>query len=261
VGGPLSPLEARQTQELTAEMRRVTRATLIAFLPRGLPGGLCRCGIPVRGIPHPAFFGLLTAMISFVPGVGHQPVWGPAAVSLWVGGRPGAPSARALTAPGGGRRGASGKPLLMRARCRWHTGLIFLSLLGGLRCSGFPASCRPLDSSPSLAMVRSMSAISAPQRHERCARSTLVERPSERSRSQARRRPAMTEAPSRAGPSAVSWPSRRLGVGRPRSRDRPASRNCCLRTCPRARGPGADQARRRDGTVLVVCSRSTVPPA
>src|SRR6185295_7982922 len=85
----VSPLEARQTQELTAEMRKVTRATVIGILATAVFQGVAAgCGYLLAGIPHAAFFGLLTAMVSFVPGVGTSLVWAPAAISLWVGGRP-----------------------------------------------------------------------------------------------------------------------------------------------------------------------------
>jgi len=107
----VSPLEARQTQELTAEMRRVTRATVIGILATAVFQGVCAgAGYLFAGIPHPAFFGLLTAMVSFVPGVGTSLVWGPAAVSLWVGGaaRRGR-RAGALLLRGRGRRGAGGQ--------------------------------------------------------------------------------------------------------------------------------------------------------
>src|SRR5689334_10036254 len=83
----VSPLDARQTQELTAEMRRVTRATVIGILATAVFQGLAAAGgYLLAGIPHAAFFGMVTAMVSFVPGVGTGLVWVPAAASLWLGG-------------------------------------------------------------------------------------------------------------------------------------------------------------------------------
>jgi len=153
----VSPLEARQTQELTAEMRRVTRATVIGILATAVFQGVCAgAGYLFAGIPHPAFFGLLTAMVSFVPGVGTSLVWGPAAVSLWVGGRPGGAVALALycfVVVVGAEQ--VGKPLLMRGQVQMHTGLIFLSLLGGLAMFGLLGILLgPLIVAFFLAMVR-----------------------------------------------------------------------------------------------------------
>ena len=134
----VSPLDARQTQELTAEMRRVTRATVIGILATAVFQGVAAgAGYLFAGIPHAAFFGLLTAMVSFVPGVGTSLVWAPASVSLWMGGRPIAAVALALfclVVVVGAEQ--VGKPLLMRGQVQMHTGLIFLSLLGGLAMFG-----------------------------------------------------------------------------------------------------------------------------
>jgi predicted PurR-regulated permease PerM len=134
----VSPLDARQTQELTVEMRRVTRATVVGILATAVFQGLTAgAGYLFAGIPHAAFFGLLTAMVSFVPGVGTSLVWAPAATSLWVAGRPGAAAALAvycLVVVVGAEQ--IGKPLLLRGQVQMHTGLIFLSLLGGLAMFG-----------------------------------------------------------------------------------------------------------------------------
>jgi predicted PurR-regulated permease PerM len=134
----VSPLEARQTQELIAEMRKVTRATVLGILATAVFQGVAAgTGYWVAGIPHAAFFGLLTAMVSFVPGVGTSLVWAPAAISLWVGGRPiggvGLALYCLLVVVGAEQ---VGKPLLLRGQVQMHTGLIFLSLLGGLAMFG-----------------------------------------------------------------------------------------------------------------------------
>ena len=134
----VSPLNARQTEELTAEMRKVTRATVFGILATAVFQGLTAgAGYFFAGIPHAAFFGLLTAMVSFVPGVGTSLVWAPASVSLWIGGRPFVSVALALfcfVVVVGAEQ--VGKPLLMRGQVQMHTGLIFLSLLGGLAMFG-----------------------------------------------------------------------------------------------------------------------------
>ena len=153
----VSPLEARQTQELTVEMRRVTQATVIGILATAVFQGLAAAGgYLVAGIPHAAFFGLLTAMVSYVPGVGTSLVWFPASVSLWLGGRHLAALGLALfclVVVVGAEQ--VGKPLLLRGQVQMHTGLIFLSLLGGLAMFGLLGILLgPLIVAFFLAMVR-----------------------------------------------------------------------------------------------------------
>jgi predicted PurR-regulated permease PerM len=134
----VSPLDARQTQELTAEMRRVTRATVLGIIATAVFQGVAAgTGYLFAGVPHAAFFGLLTAMVSFVPGVGTSLVWAPAAISIWLGGRLVAAVLLALyclVVVVGAEQ--VGKPLLLRGQVQMHTGLIFLSLLGGLAMFG-----------------------------------------------------------------------------------------------------------------------------
>lgn len=134
----VSPLDAAQTQELTAELRRVTRATVTGTLLTAVfQGCAAGCGYFVAGIPHAGFFGMLTSLVSFVPGVGTSLVWMPAVASLWLGGRHPAAILLALfclLVVVGAEQ--IGKPLLMRGQVQMHTGLIFLSLLGGLAMFG-----------------------------------------------------------------------------------------------------------------------------
>jgi predicted PurR-regulated permease PerM len=134
----VSPLSARQTEELTAELRRVTRATVTGIiLTATFQGVAAGFGYFLAGIPHAGFFGLLTAMVSFVPGVGTSLVWLPATISLFLGGHVLKAVLLALfclVVVVGAEQ--VGKPLLMRGQVRMHTGLIFLSLLGGLAMFG-----------------------------------------------------------------------------------------------------------------------------
>jgi predicted PurR-regulated permease PerM len=134
----VSPLSARQTEELALELRKVTRATVTGIIFTAIFQGLAASlGYFLAGIPHAGFFGLLTAMVSFVPGVGTSLVWLPAAVSLWVAGHATKAillSMFCLVVVVGAEQ--VGKPLLMRGQVRMHTGLIFLSLLGGLAMFG-----------------------------------------------------------------------------------------------------------------------------
>ena len=134
----VSPLSARQTEELTAELRKVTRATVTGIiLTAAFQGIAAGFGYLLAGIPHAGFFGMLTALVSFVPGVGTSLVWLPAVVSLWIAGhitRAVLLALFSLVVVVGAEQ--VGKPLLMRGQVRMHTGLIFLSLLGGLAMFG-----------------------------------------------------------------------------------------------------------------------------
>jgi predicted PurR-regulated permease PerM len=134
----VSPLDARQTQELTGELRKVTRATVIGILATAVFQGVAAgFGYFLAGIPHAGFFGMLTSLVSFVPGVGTSLVWVPAVLSLWLGLHHTAAMLLAvfcLLVVVGAEQ--VGKPLLMRGQVQMHTGLIFLSLLGGLAMFG-----------------------------------------------------------------------------------------------------------------------------
>jgi predicted PurR-regulated permease PerM len=134
----VSPLDAVQTRELTGELRKVTKATVMGILVTAtFQGFAAGVGYWLAGIPHAGFFGLVTSMVSFVPGVGTSLVWMPATASLWLGGHHGAAISLALfclVVVVGAEQ--VGKPLLMRGQVQMHTGLIFLALLGGLAMFG-----------------------------------------------------------------------------------------------------------------------------
>jgi predicted PurR-regulated permease PerM len=134
----VSPLQARQTKELLTEFRSVSQASIVGTAVAALfQGVLMTIGMAIVRIPHPLFFGLLTAVASFVPLVGTAIVWVPACVLLAVTGH--ATSAVVLAAWSlifvvGGEH--VGKPLLLKGGVEMHTGLVFLSLLGGLEVFG-----------------------------------------------------------------------------------------------------------------------------
>ena len=153
----VSPLSAQQTEELTAEMRKVTRATVTGILATAAFQGIAAgSAYFFCGIPHAGFFGLLTALVSFVPGVGTSLVWVPVVISLWVGHHHTTAVLLALfclVVVVGAEQ--VGKPLLMRGQVQMHTGLIFLSLLGGLAMFGLIGILLgPLIVAFFLAMVR-----------------------------------------------------------------------------------------------------------
>jgi predicted PurR-regulated permease PerM len=134
----VSPLQARQTRELMTEFRNVSHASIVGTAVAALFQGIVMAiGMAIVGIPHALFFGLLTAVASFIPVVGTAIVWVPACVILAVSGH--ATSAIVLAIWSlilvvGGEH--VGKPLLLKGGVEMHTGLVFLSLLGGLEVFG-----------------------------------------------------------------------------------------------------------------------------
>ncbi|HET9598417.1 MAG TPA: AI-2E family transporter [Anaeromyxobacteraceae bacterium] len=134
----VSPLRRRQTFELLEEFRRVSVATLVgtvlAAVFQGIAAGV---GYALLGVPHPAFFGLLTALASFVPVVGTLVVWVPASLLLAATGHVGAGiglAAWCVVAVVGAEH--VGRPLLLGGQAEMHTGLVFLGLLGGIEVFG-----------------------------------------------------------------------------------------------------------------------------
>jgi predicted PurR-regulated permease PerM len=134
----VSPLRQAQTHELIEEFRKVAVATLLgtvaAAVFQGVAAGL---GYAIVGVPHAVFFGLLTALASFVPVVGTLMVWVPAALLLGATGHVGAAAglvAWCLVAVVGAEH--VGRPLLLGGSAEMHTGLVFLALLGGIEMFG-----------------------------------------------------------------------------------------------------------------------------
>ncbi|MFL5365790.1 MAG: AI-2E family transporter [Myxococcales bacterium] len=136
--GTVSPLQARQTHELLTEFRKVSNASVVGSVVSALGQGiLTAIGFAITGVPHALFFGLLTAIASFVPVVGTAIVWVPAVLLLGATGHMTAAivlAAWCLVFVIGGEH--VGKPLLLRGQVEMHTGLVFLSLLGGLEVFG-----------------------------------------------------------------------------------------------------------------------------
>jgi predicted PurR-regulated permease PerM len=157
----ISPLEARQTRDLLDEFRSVSRASIlgnaIAAVFQGVVTGI---GFALFGVPHPIFFGLVTLIASFIPVVGTLVVWGPAIAFLAIAGHHGAAIGLAiwcLVLVAGGEH--VGKPLVVRwvlhGQEEMHTGLVFLSLVGGLEMFGpIGLVLGPLVFSFLLAMLR-----------------------------------------------------------------------------------------------------------
>jgi predicted PurR-regulated permease PerM len=138
----VSPLEARQTGDLLDEFRAVSRASILGTaITASFQAVMATIGYVLTGVPHPMFFGLMTLIASFIPVVGTLLVWLPATAFLWLLGH----HAAAFVLLGWClvfvvAAEHIGKPLALRAvlggRDEMHTGLVFLSLLGGLEMFG-----------------------------------------------------------------------------------------------------------------------------
>ncbi|HEY5675845.1 MAG TPA: AI-2E family transporter [Myxococcales bacterium] len=148
VDGPLlvrwlwsvSPLQARQTEELLTEFHNVATGSIVGNVFSALlQGVLAGIGFAIFGLGRGFFFGLLTALASFVPVVGTALVWVPAAGVLALTGHPAAAvgfTVWCLVGVVGVEHLA--KPFILRATSggEMHTGLMFLALLGGLEVFG-----------------------------------------------------------------------------------------------------------------------------
>jgi predicted PurR-regulated permease PerM len=148
VDGPLlvgwlwkvSPLQAQQTEELLAEFHRVSIGSIVGNVATALLQGLAAgAGFAIFRVPHAIFFGMLTAIASFIPVVGTAIVAIPAIAMLALSGRSGAAIALAVwyVVFVVGLEHAA-KPFILRATSggEMHTGLMFLALLGGLEVFG-----------------------------------------------------------------------------------------------------------------------------
>lgn len=157
----VSPLEASETESLLEEFRSVARATILgATIAALFQAVAATLGYLIVRLPHPLFFGLLTLVASFIPVVGTLLVWAPAVFLLWTFGHHVAAIsllAWCLVLVTGVEH--VGKPLVLRkilhSREPMHTGLVFLSLLGGIEMFGLIGIVLgPLVVAFFLAMVR-----------------------------------------------------------------------------------------------------------
>jgi predicted PurR-regulated permease PerM len=138
----VSPLEARQTRDLLDEFRAVSRASILGTAIAALFQALtATIGYSITGVPHAIFFGLCTLVASFIPVVGTLLVWLPAVAFLWLAGHHGGAillTVWCLIFVVGAEH--VGKPIALRyvlgGQQEMHTGIVFLSLLGGLEMFG-----------------------------------------------------------------------------------------------------------------------------
>lgn len=136
----VSPLQAEQTEQLLTEFHQVSTGSIVGNVATALlQGVLMAIGLAVFGVPHAVFFGLLTAVASFIPVVGTAIVGVPAILLLAFTGHPGGALGLGIWyAIGVVGSEHLAKPFILRATSggEMHTGLMFLALLGGLEVFG-----------------------------------------------------------------------------------------------------------------------------
>jgi predicted PurR-regulated permease PerM len=88
---PYIPFSAHNTEKLRQRFRDVTTSTLLGTgLSAAVHGVLMTLAFWVAGLPNAALWGVVTMVFSILPVLGSGMVWGPAAIVLLLGHRPGA---------------------------------------------------------------------------------------------------------------------------------------------------------------------------
>lgn len=138
--GRISPLRDSQTNELLGEFRKVTIGALLGNIINGIAQGLIIfLGFVTVGIPHAAFFGIITIFSSLIPLVGSQLVYVPATIALIVQDRVAAGVGLAVWCTLAVLVVDNGiKPRVLRGTVEFHGGLLLLGFIGGLGCFGLP---------------------------------------------------------------------------------------------------------------------------
>lgn len=135
----LIPLEAKRKARLDGHLQAVTRAVVFGTVVTAIvQGALLGIGFWITGLPSPLVFGVLAAIMSFVPFVGTGLVWVPAALYLF---------AYAATwktvflvvwsALVVGSADNFLRPLLVSGQSQIGTLTVFFGVLGGLAAFGF----------------------------------------------------------------------------------------------------------------------------
>jgi predicted PurR-regulated permease PerM len=146
----VSPLPRSDTQALLIEFKKATRAILTSTLATAAVQGL------IAGAPRPLFFGLVTFLCAFIPGVGTALVAVPMACWLFfTGHHAGAVFLVVYFLLVVSMVDNLMKPMLMKAGMRMHGAVVFLSLIGGVLSFGpIGLVAGPLALTFFLAMIR-----------------------------------------------------------------------------------------------------------
>ena len=151
------PLTERQTYEVFHDFRMMSKAVIGSNVIVGaIQAAVASIAYFVAPIPHPAFFGLLTFVASFVPSIGTAIVTVPLTALMFIIGKPLWGIAVGIWTIGlvGGVDNIV-RPLLLRGAGHIHGGVVFFSLIGGLAVFGpMGLIVGPLSITFVLAMVR-----------------------------------------------------------------------------------------------------------
>lgn len=133
-----SPLMKGQARELLLEFRRVSASVLISSVATSaLQALIAFVGYLIVGVPRPAFFGLMTFFIAFVPAVGAGGVCLVAALLMLGMGHPWAALFLAIWGTVAvGLVDNLIRPLLVKRGLHMHGAVVFFSLLGGMAVFG-----------------------------------------------------------------------------------------------------------------------------
>jgi predicted PurR-regulated permease PerM len=134
----VSPLPRSETNSLLVEFRKATRAILTSTLATAAAqGALATVGYLITQTPRPVFFGILTLLCAFIPGVGTALVMFPMVFYLFFTGHPGAAAFLAIYfLLVVSMVDNLMKPMLMKQGMRMHGAVVFLSLVGGVLSFG-----------------------------------------------------------------------------------------------------------------------------
>lgn len=88
---PYIPFSDSNIEILRERFRSVTGATIVGTgVTAAVQGTLVGIGFLITGLNDPVFWGVVTMVFAILPVVGAGMIWGPAALSLLIAGRPGA---------------------------------------------------------------------------------------------------------------------------------------------------------------------------
>jgi predicted PurR-regulated permease PerM len=162
------PLKERQTYEVLNDFRQMARIVIGSNIAVGaLQATVASIAYVIAPVPHPAFFGLLTFMASFVPSVGTAIVSVPLTLLMLVMGKPWWALFLGLWALGlVSAVDNVVRPLLLRGAGHIHGAVVFFSLIGGIGIFGpMGLIVGPLSITFVLAMVRLWQRDFNPQTH------------------------------------------------------------------------------------------------
>jgi predicted PurR-regulated permease PerM len=151
------PLKERQTYEVFHDFRMMSKAVIGSNVIVGaLQALVASVAYIIAPIPHPAFFGLLTFIASFVPSIGTAIVTIPLTALMFIIGKPLWGLFVGVWTIGivGGVDNIV-RPLLLRGAGHMHGAVVFFALIGGIAVFGpMGVIVGPLSITFVLAMVR-----------------------------------------------------------------------------------------------------------